>query len=178
MNVGCNKCFFNMKLMKNKIWILLVLVLANVSCHDFPVDEDGLLITTRNECYVSNFDLLDTDNNTVKVGDAYIDTLAQVAIIYVKFATPLDNLWPQVSLCEDAKLNPKITGRVDFTCSKVKIEFIDGDWMSGIAQKQLGERIVSTQNLYPENPVRYTVIAGNRKTKKEYKFFVVERPLQ
>lgn len=167
-----------MKQIKIKILMLFALALTFAACHDFPVDEDGLLITTRNECYVSNFDLLDTDNNTVKVGEAYIDTLAQIAVIYVKFGTPLENLWPQVSLCEDAKLSPKITGRVDFNRSKVNMEFVDGDWTSGVAQNQLGERIVETQSLHPEDPVRYTVIAGNRKTKKEYMFFVVERPLQ
>lgn len=167
-----------MKLIKNKIWMLLALALTFAACHDFPVDEDGLLITTRNECYVSNFNLLDTDNNTVKVGDAYIDTLAQVAVIYVKFGTPLENLWPQVSLCEDAKLNPKITGRVDFNRSKMNIEFVDGDWQKGVPQEQLGERIVANPDMFPKDPVRYTVIAGNRKIKKEYKFLVVERPLQ
>lgn len=167
-----------MKLIKNKIWMLFALALAFTACHDFPVDEDGLLITTRNECYVSNFDLLDTDNNTVKIGDAYIDTLAQVTVIYVKFGTPLENLWPRVSLCEDAKLNPKITGRVDFNRSKVNMEFVDGDWQKGVPQKQLGERIVANADKSLENPVRYTVISGNRKTKKEYKFLVVERPLQ
>lgn len=158
--------------------MFFALALAFVACHDFPVDDDGLLITTRNECYVSNFNLLDTDNNTVKVGDAYIDTLAQVAVIYVKFGTPLENLWPQVSLCEDAKLNPKITGRVDFNRSKVEMEFVDGDWKAGVAQEQLGERIVANSAMSPKDPVRYTVIAGNRKVKKEYKFLVVERPLQ
>lgn len=167
-----------MKLINNKIWMLFTLALTFVACHDFPVDDDGLLITTRSECYVSNFNLLDTDNNTVKVGDAYIDTLAQVAVIYVKFGTPLENLWPQVSLCEDAKLNPKITGRVDFNRSKVEMEFVDGDWKSGVPQKQLGERIVANAGTSPKDPVRYTVIAGNRKVKKEYKFLVVERPLQ
>lgn len=167
-----------MELIKNKIWMFFALALVFVACHDFPVDDDGLLITTRNECYVSNFNLLDTDNNTVKVGDAYIDTLAQVAVIYVKFGTPLENLWPQVSLCEDAKLNPKITGRVDFNRSKVEMEFVDGDWKAGVAQEQLGERIVANSVMSPKDPVRYTVIAGNRKVKKEYKFLVVERPLQ
>ena len=42
-------------------------------CYDNPVDEDGLLITDRDECYVSNFDLTGTDHLTVKVGDAEID---------------------------------------------------------------------------------------------------------
>lgn len=167
-----------MKLIKNKIWMLFAFALTFAACHDFPVDEDGLLITTRTECYVSNFNLLDTDNNTVKVGEAYIDTLAQVAVIYVKFGTPLENLWPQVTLCEDAKLNPKITGRVDFNRSKAEIEFEDGDWTLGVAQKQLNQRIIEKADMLSKDPVRYTVIAGNRKIKKEYKFLVVERPLQ
>lgn len=167
-----------MKLMKNKIVMLFALAMTLVACNDYPADDDGLLITTRTECYVSNFDLLDTDFNTVKVGNAYIDTLAQVAVIYVKFGTPLINLWPQVSLCEDAKLDPKITSRVDFSRSKTNVEFIDGDWSGNIATNQLGERIVANPDIFPENPVRFSVISGNRKIKKEYKFLVVERPLQ
>lgn len=167
-----------MKLMKNKIWMFFAFALTLVACNDYPIDDDGLLITTRTECYVSNFDLLDTDFSTVKIGNAYIDTLAQVAVIYVKFGTPLNNLWPQVTLCEDAKLDPKITGRVDFARSKTNVEFIDGDWSGNIATDQLGERIVADPGIFPENPVRYSVISGNRKIKKEYKFLVVERPLQ
>ena len=65
-----------------------------------------------------------------------------------------------------------------FNRSKVDIEFVDGDWKSGVAQKQLGERIVANPAMLPDSPVRYTVIAGNRKIKKEYNFYVVERPLQ
>ena len=95
-----------MKKMKNKIIVLFLFVLSVTACSDFPVDEDGLLITTRTECYVSNFDLIDTDLQSVKVGNAYVDTTAQIAIMYVKFGTPLINLWPQISLCEDAKLDP------------------------------------------------------------------------
>lgn len=164
--------------MKNKIWMFFALALTLVACNDYPIDDDGLLITTRTECYVSNFDLLDTDFNSVKVGNAYVDTLAQVAVIYVKFGTPLINLWPQVSLCEDAKLDPKITDRVDCSRSKMNVEFIDGDWSGNIATDQLGERIVANPGNFPEDPVRYSVISGNRKIKKEYKFLIVERPLQ
>ena len=83
-----------MKLIKNKIWMFFAFALAFTACHDFPVDEDGLLITTRNECYVSNFDLLDTDNNTVKVGEAYIDTLGMVTGSLVL----LKNNWANESL--------------------------------------------------------------------------------
>jgi len=82
---------------------------------DFPVDEDGLLITTRAECYVSNFELLGTDFVTVRSKTAVIDTTAQTIRVEVFFGTDLKNLYPQFSLVTDAKLNPKITGKVDFS---------------------------------------------------------------
>lgn len=167
-----------MKILKNKIWMLFTLILMLGACTDSPVDEDGLLITTRTECYVSNFEILDTDMQTVKLGNAYIDTTAQVAIAYVKFGTPLNNLWPQISLCEDAKLYPKITGRTDFSMSKMDIAFMDGDWVSGNATTQLSKRIVADPAAFPASAKRYTVIAGNREIKKEYVFLIVERPLQ
>lgn len=83
-----------MKKMINKICLFLFIALIAASCEDFPVDEDGLLITTRAECYVSNFDLYDTDHQTIKLGNAYIDTTAQVAVMYVKFGTPINHVWP------------------------------------------------------------------------------------
>ena len=153
--------------MKNKIIVLFLFVLSVTACSDFPVDEDGLLITTRTECYVSNFDLIDTDLQSVKVGNAY-----------VKFGTPLINLWPQISLCEDAKLDPKIVERMDFSVSKMNIEFMEGDWKSGNATTQLNERIVDNPSAFPSTAKRFTVIAGNREIKKEYIFLIVERPLQ
>ena len=81
-----------MKKMISKICLFLFIALIAVSCEDFPVDEDGLLITTRAECYVSNFDLYNTDHQTIKLGNAYVDTTAQVAIMYVKFGTPINNV--------------------------------------------------------------------------------------
>ncbi len=168
-----------MKKMINKICLLLFTVSLVASCTgDFPVDEDGLLITTRAECYVSNFDLWNTDYETVKLGNAYIDTTAQVAVMYVKFGTPLTNLWPRVSLCEDAKLTPKITSWMDFSGSKMDMTFVDGDWSSGNATDKLGERIVSNPSAFPASAKRFSVIAGNRKITKEYVFLIVERPLQ
>ena len=68
---------------------LMITALSFAGCSkDYPVDEDGLLITTRRECYVSSFELLGTD---------------------------LKNLYPQFSLATDCKLDPKITGKVDFS---------------------------------------------------------------
>lgn len=167
-----------MKKIMNKICFFLLTVLLVTACTDFPVDEDGLLITSRAECYVSNFDLWDTDYQTIKLGNTYIDTTAQVAIMYVKFGTPLNNLWPRISLCEDAKLAPKITDWMDFSGSKIEMDFVEGDWKSGNASDQLGERIISNPSAFPSTAKRFTVIAGNREIKKEYIFLIVERPLQ
>ena len=87
-----------------------------ISCSkDFPVDEDGLLITTRTECYVSSFEILGSDFVTVRVGSAVIDTTAQTIKVTVQFGTDLKNLYPQFTLASDCKLDPKITGKTDFS---------------------------------------------------------------
>ena len=79
------------------------------------MDEDGLLITGRDECYVSNFDLTGTDHLTVKVGDAIIDNEACTIHITVAFGTDVKHLYPKFSLVTDAKLEPKIEGLTDFS---------------------------------------------------------------
>ncbi len=140
-----------------------------------------MLITDREECYVSNFELYDTDHQTIRVGNSYIDTLAQVAIAYVRFGAPLTKVWPRISLSEDSKLTPKIpsyNGWTDFSGSKMNIEFTDGDWSGGNATDQLSERIVENPSAFPATAKKYTVISGNRKIEKEYTFLIVERPIQ
>ncbi|QEC57953.1 hypothetical protein [Flavisolibacter ginsenosidimutans] len=82
---------------------------------DRPVDEDGLLITTRAECYVSSFELLGTDYVTVRSKAAVIDTTAQTVRVEVLFGTDLKNVYPQFTLAQDCKLDPKITGRTDLS---------------------------------------------------------------
>src|SRR5688572_14154883 len=95
---------------------LLVLVWAGVSCsEDFPIDEDGLLITTRGQCYVSNFELLGSDFQTVRSKAPVIDTTNLFIEVEVFFGTDLTNVYPQFSLVTDAKLDPKITGKVDMS---------------------------------------------------------------
>lgn len=102
--------------MKTYIITIAVSLLALTGCKkDYPVDEDGLLITTRAECYVSNFELLGTDFVTVRNGAAEIDTAAQTIHVEVLYGTDLKNLYPQFTLVTDAKLDPKITGKVDFS---------------------------------------------------------------
>lgn len=98
-----------------KIFFVLPLMLLWSACNDYPIDEDGLLITTRSECYVSSFELLGTDQRSVIVDVATVDTVAQEIHAEVAFGTDLRSLWPQFTLVTDAKLEPKITGPVDFS---------------------------------------------------------------
>jgi hypothetical protein len=92
------------------------MILYATSCKkDFPVDDDGLLITPREECYVSNFELLGADYVTVLTKSPVIDTTAQTVNVLVQFGTDLKNLFPQFTLATDCKLNPKIVGKVDFS---------------------------------------------------------------
>jgi hypothetical protein len=87
-----------------------------ISCKkDYPIDKDGLLITNRADCYVSNFELLGADFQTVRTKAAAIDTTAQTINVEVLYGTDLKNLYPQFSLVVDAVLDPKIVGKVDFS---------------------------------------------------------------
>ncbi len=99
-----------------KIMSTILLTVALVACkEDFPIDEDGLIITTRTQCYVSSFEMLGSDFQTVRTKAAVIDTVAQTVNVELFYGTDLKNLYPQFSLVTDAKLDPKITGRVDFS---------------------------------------------------------------
>jgi hypothetical protein len=82
---------------------------------DTPIDEDGLLITERQECFVSNFELLGADFITVRAAIPVIDTTAQTIDVTVLFGTDLKNVYPQFTLATDCKLEPKVTGRTDFS---------------------------------------------------------------
>jgi hypothetical protein len=137
-----------------KIVLALLTLASMIRCsEDYPIDEDGLLITSRGSCYVSNFDLLGTDYVSVITSttaipatpttpaipatrNVVIDTTAQTINVQVALGTDLKNLFPQLTLVTDAKLDPKITGKVDF---------------SDLA-----------------NPKKYAVVSGNRRIRKEY----------
>ncbi|SDF53472.1 hypothetical protein [Chitinophaga filiformis] len=106
-----------MKRYSTMLLLLLITAFGWMGCkkEDIPIDEDGLLITTRAECYVSNFELLGSDFQTVRTKNAVIDTVACTVNVTVFFGTDLKNLFPQFTLVTDAKLDPKITGFTDFS---------------------------------------------------------------
>ncbi|MFN4810382.1 MAG: hypothetical protein ACK5BU_01000 [Bacteroidota bacterium] len=103
-----------MKLL-NTAAIIIVLTSVLACKKNSVVDEDGLLITFRRECFVSNFELLGTDFVSVRNGVAIIDTVAQTIDVTVIAGTDLKNLYPQFTLATDCKLEPKITGKTDFS---------------------------------------------------------------
>jgi hypothetical protein len=93
----------------------VLLLYAFTGCYDYPVDEDGLLVTERSQCYVSNFELLGSDFQTVRTKNPEIDTVACTINVEVFYGTDMTHLWPQFSLVTDARLEPKITGWTDFS---------------------------------------------------------------
>ena len=104
-----------MKTYWKNIFLILLMILSLSGCTENPVDEDGLLITGREECYVSNFDLLGTGRLSVRIGNAEIDNDECTIDVVVAYGTDLRNLYPQFTLVTDAKLDPKITGITDFS---------------------------------------------------------------
>lgn len=100
--------------MKKTYWGLLLAALTWVACTESPIDEDGLLVTGRSECYVGSFELLGFDHKSV-LNTVSVDTVTQEIRGEVFYGTDLKHLYPQFSLVTDAKLEPKITGAVDFS---------------------------------------------------------------
>ncbi|MCW3080162.1 hypothetical protein [Segetibacter sp.] len=106
--------------MTNYFKLFLTFLVASVvllACTkgDLPVDEDGLLITQRAECAVTNFELLGSDLQTVRSKAPTIDTTAQTVNVEVFFGTDLKNVYPQFSLSSDCKLEPKVPGKMDLS---------------------------------------------------------------
>ena len=103
------------KFLKITLSILMISIII-ISCKkDSPVDEDGLLITFRQECFVSNFELLGSDFVTVRAATAVIDTIAQTINVTVNPGTDLKNVYPQFTLATDCKLDPKVIGKTDLS---------------------------------------------------------------
>ena len=100
--------------MKKTYWGLLLAALTWVACTESPIDEDGLLVTGRSECYVGSFELLGFDHKSV-LNTVSVDTVTQEIRGEVFYGTDLKHLYPQFALVTDAKLEPKITGAVDFS---------------------------------------------------------------
>ena len=102
--------------MKKYLFTILTIFLIVVGCTKFRIDEDGLLITDREDCYISNLELLGADQRSVLTEKLVVIDEEKLTIsAEVQFGTDLRNIYPQFSLATDAKLDPKIVGKVDFS---------------------------------------------------------------
>lgn len=128
-----------MTFMKNRIILLMFVLLGCLSsCGDYPIDENGLLITQKTKCYMSGFYLVGTDNQSVlvtnpTVNNGLIDTVACTVTAVAKYGTNLTKVKPYCSVTDDIIVKPGMGKWMDFT-----------------------------------TPQEYILISGNRQIQKKY----------
>lgn len=128
-----------MKTMNLRFFLLTILTAIVLgSCNDYPIDENGLLITDRHSCYMSSFSLLGTDNQSVlreipTVANGLIDTLECTVTAVAKYGTNIRKVKPYCSVTDDIIVKPGMGKFMDFT-----------------------------------EPQRYILISGDRQVKKIY----------
>lgn len=94
----------------------LLTVAGLLSCGNEPVDEAGLLITGRSQCYMTFFDLLGSDHRTVLVsGQTKVDTTALTVTAVARFGTNMQRVKPYCSVVTDAVVEPNMGVWTDFT---------------------------------------------------------------
>lgn len=102
---------------KNIIFFLFIIsvVFGSQSCGDTPIDDYGLLITDKSQCYMSLFELMGPDNRTVLISGTVIDTVNCTVVATAKFGTNIKHVKPYSSLVTDAKLEPAMGVWTDFS---------------------------------------------------------------
>lgn len=114
-------------------------ILAVASCKKYPIDDNGLLITENTTCYMSSFNLVGSDNQTVLVtqptfANGLIDTVKCTVTAVAKFGTNMTKVKPYCSLgANDMLVEPFMGVWTDFT-----------------------------------QPQSYTLVSGTRKIRKAY----------
>jgi hypothetical protein len=110
------KSFKTMKKSFLTILLGLLSVVALLSCGKEPVDDSGLLITSRSQCYMTFFDLLGSDHRTVLVsGQTVIDTTALTVKAVARFGTNMTRVKPYCSVVTDAIVEPTMGIWTDYT---------------------------------------------------------------
>ncbi len=107
--------------MRKRIYIPLIAVIASmlIACEDYPIDEDGLLITTQTNCFVGNFILYGTDHIDCLIQDSTVIDNENLTInVLAKFGTNLQKVKPAASLSIDSKIEPAMGIWTDFTSPK------------------------------------------------------------
>lgn len=107
--------------------IFAVTTLMAMSCRKYPVDNDGLLITDNEICYMSSFNLLGSDNQTVLVtqptlANKLIDTVACTVTAEARFGTNITKVKPYCSLgANDMLVSPFMGDWTDFSVPRTYV---------------------------------------------------------
>ncbi|GAB4035136.1 hypothetical protein GCM10028809_43000 [Spirosoma gilvum] len=120
MSPGFNPCQAdNLTIMKSIAFYKFFGVLALIgllSCGKEPIDESGLLVTGRTQCFMTFFDLLGSDHRTVLVsGQTLIDTTALTVTAVARFGTNIQRVKPYCSVVTDAIVEPTMGIWTDYT---------------------------------------------------------------
>lgn len=101
---------------KHILFGIIIFFTALYGCTDYPMDDDGLLITTQTECYIGNFFLYGSDHVDCLLQEfTVIDTVNLTVDGVAKFGTNLEYVKPAASLSIDSKVTPSMGDWVDFT---------------------------------------------------------------
>ena len=89
--------------MKNlyKILTLVIVCLLSQSCNDYPVDDNGLLVTDSEECYISSLILRGPDDRDVLISGVTIDDENNTITGIAKFGTNIKKLKPECGTAKD-----------------------------------------------------------------------------
>lgn len=122
-----------------KLTITLILGLSLfIGCRKYPIDDKGLLITDNTLCFMSTFNLVGTDNQTVLVtqptfANGLIDTINLTVTAVARFGTNIKKVKPYCGVAADVTVEPTMGQWTDFS-----------------------------------QPRQYTLVSGNRQIKKAY----------
>lgn len=94
---------------------LVMILLLTQSCNDYPVDDNGLLLTDSEECYISSLILRGPDDRDVLVNGATIDDENNAITGVAKFGTNLKKLKPECGTAKDCIVTPTMGAWTDFS---------------------------------------------------------------
>lgn len=105
-----------------KILSLVFVCLLMQACGDAPLDDNDLLITDSDLCYISNFEVRGTDDRNVliqsDIADVEGDATKGIITAVAKFGTNLKYVKPHCSVAKDCILTPAMGSWIDLTQSR------------------------------------------------------------
>lgn len=107
------------------VWVGTLVGLSG--CAEYPIDDNGLLITDRTDCRMESFELLGADHVSVLTSAPQIDHNSQTVMVEVKFGTNIAKLKPSCGLSIDAIVAPRMGVWTDFTSLKKEYVVTSGD---------------------------------------------------